>query len=201
LGGANIFFPLYLYLIFFGIAIYLLVIAIKNYPKTKIFLWPFSITAIAATAYFANKNLTDFSPQGRHLFLLMIPLGLIVYLSLSTLKPLWQRVAGIFMIVFVFVSSLFGLWLTVDKYYVKGTAYINQSNFGKNLADFSWKKISIENYHNLVEYIFNGNPIILNRYVVLAVGVILLLAIIITLFLISKNSPPTNGIKEKNVVN
>lgn len=189
LGGANIFLPLIFYLIFFAIIIFSFVLAFKSYRNNRIYLWPVIITILSAVLYFAYKNLSDYSPQGRHLFPLLFPICLILYLSLSALKHLWQKIFGILIISFVFFSSLYGFWLTISRYYVTGLAYVNQSNFGSVAEGFSWHIFSTKNYQNLILYIFNGNPYLLGIPVVIITAAILFFSLVLVFWSISKTNP------------
>ncbi len=116
-------------------------------PNSK-YLVSFSIILIASLLYFASKNLDDFSPQGRHLFPLLLPLAIIIFIGLGNLPTKISKFSFT-LPAFSLIASLYGLFLTLDKYYVKGTIYINQSNMGKYLPDFSWRHPSLAGFRSL----------------------------------------------------
>jgi hypothetical protein len=126
LGGANIFLPVYYYYLFYLTITGLFAVSLGS--KAKKYIIAFSIITILALIYFANKNLDDFSPQGRHLFPLLIPLSVIVNLGLNSLRSKWKRFVEIFLPILSFAASVTGILLTIDRYFIKGTAYVNLSS-------------------------------------------------------------------------
>lgn len=149
LGGANIFLSPVFYVVFFIAIITLIILAFRSFKQYQKYLISFIVILVASLIYFANKNLDDFSPQGRHLFPLMVPLAIVLFIGLINLPKKLSKVANIFLPVFSILASLYGLFLTLDQYYIKGLAYANQSNMVKFLPDFSWRHPSITNYRTL----------------------------------------------------
>lgn len=194
LGGASIFLPRIFYFIFFLIIIVCFLITVKNVKGNKYpeIIWSTIIVSVASLLYFANKNLYDFSPQGRHLFPLIIPLMTAVYFALSNLKRAKQIFFGLFLIVFGAISSIWGLVLIIDRYYVKGVAYSNISNSGKIVSSFSWLPIDSLKYNNLLNYIVEQNPVYFQNTILAAIAAIFIIsfALIIYFLLNSQSSPP-----------
>jgi len=196
LGGASILLPKIFYMIFFLLVIVCLFSSLTKIKQNKYseFVLSATVTSIAAILYFAYKNLYDFSPQGRHLFPLLIPLALVVYFGINKIKKIWQKIICLFLIIFGVFSSFWGLWLTVDQYYVRGIAYSNFSNSGKIVTDFSWRVFSLKNYEKLFSYIFDGNPPVLGQIAVVIAGVVLLLSLAIIFYRIIKTKSQTSAI-------
>ena len=186
LGGASIFLPLAFYIIFFLMIITCLYLVFKNIKQNRYseFVWSTIAVSLAAILYFANKNLHDFSPQGRHLFPLLIPLIAVIYLGLANLSKIWQKIISLFLIMFGVISSLWGLWLTVDQYYVRGVAYSNVSNSGKIVTVFSWRPIDFSKYNNLLNYIVKDNPIIFQNVMLVTLAFIFLLSLMLIIYFI-----------------
>jgi len=175
LGGANIFLPIYFYWLFYATLIVFVAKAGRVLGESRKYYLSFAIITVAALAYFANKNLDDFSPQGRHLFPLLIPLAVIIFYGLSDIREKFQKWWRLGLPIFALVSSLYGLFLTIDQYYVKGIAYANQSNKAAHLLNFSWWHPSREGFSDLIR---------LFRLPKYGVG-ILIVCLIITLLLFS----------------
>lgn len=186
LGGASIFLPIEFYLIFFLIMIVCLFLVFKNIKRIKHseFVWSTIIMSLTAIIYFADKNLDDFSPQGRHFFPLLVPLVAIVYFALSNIRKIWQKIIGTPLIIFTVLASIWGLWLTVDQYYVRGVAYSNASNSGKVVEAFSWRPIDLSEYSNLLNYIVKDNPVIFRNVTLMALAFIFLLSLILIIYFI-----------------
>ncbi|TSC92562.1 MAG: hypothetical protein Athens101428_828, partial [Candidatus Berkelbacteria bacterium Athens1014_28] len=136
---------------------------------------------IADLFIFVAKNLYDFSPQGRHLFPLIIPLAWLFFLAVDKIKLHWLPISAA---VFSILSSIFGLWLVVDSYYVRGVAYTMAGNIGKVAEGFTWGNLSVENYRNLINFIFWDNTKLFSPILVLIYFLIFLFAVV-TLFFIS----------------
>lgn len=193
LGGASIFLPRTFYIIFFLIIVACLYLVLKNIKQNKYseFIWSMIIMSVAVILYFANKNLYDFSPQGRHLFPLLIPLTTAVYFALSNIKSIWQKIISLFLIIFGVISSLWGLALTIDQYYIRGVAYSNVSNSGKIVTAFSWSPIDLSKYNNLLNYIVKENPIIFQNAMLIVMAAIFIISLIlIIIFVLSSQSAP-----------
>lgn len=191
LGGASIFLPLWFYLFFFAALLILIVIAVKYLRRGQntIFIWPFFLTLAVALIYFANKNLYDFSPQGRHLFPLLIPLSAVIFLGLASLKGVLQLISRVFLVLFSLIASIYSLWLLTDQYYVKGVAYSNLSNSGKVLQDFLWRPINFGKYLNLLNYITRDNPAIFGNIMLGFLTAILITAIILIFYFLLHIQP------------
>lgn len=193
LGGASIFLPRIFYIIFFLIIIACLYFVFKNIKQNNHseFIWSMAIVSVTAILYFANKNLYDFSPQGRHLFPLLIPIMAVIYFALLNFNKIWQKIIGLFLLLFAVISSLWGLWLTIDQYYVRGVAYSNINNSGKIVSAFSWSPIDFSKYNNLLNYIIKENPVIFQNVMlaIMAAIFIISLVLIIIFLLISQLAP------------
>ena len=168
LGGANIFLPLVFYIVFFGFLFFAVASAlyfslIKN--KKSFLLAALVSILVVNLLIFANKNLYDFSPQGRHFFPMLPILALLVFFGLKNFK---SNILPFGAVIFALVSSVFGLFSLTNQYYVSGAAYAMESNFGKVVEGFSWRFFSLSNYRNLLEYICLDNPNLFSTYFVLA---------------------------------
>lgn len=193
LGGASIFLPIIFYVIFFITITACLCLALKKIKQNKYseFVWAALIVSVFALIYFAGKNLYDFSPQGRHLFPLIIPLSAVIYLALSSLSNIRQKVIGVFLIVFNTTASLWGLMLVIDQYYVRGVAYSNAINSGKTVSAFSWRPVDLSKYNNLLNYIVNENPAIFqNMMLAIMIFVFFLSLILIIYFIFQTQDQP-----------
>lgn len=126
LGGANIFLPVYFYYCFYLTLAGLFIFSWRT--KWRQYIACFTIISVLALIYFANKNLDDFSPQGRHLFPLIIPLAVVVYLGLDNIQGKWKSFMTAFLPLLSLVASVTGIFLTIDHYFIKGIAYVNLSN-------------------------------------------------------------------------
>lgn len=150
LGGANIFLPKFFYLAFcllilipIGILVVSLFRKIKNLDREDWFLIIFFLVSFISLLVFANKNLTDFSPQGRHLFPLMIPLAGVLFFALSKFKN--SKILIIYPL-FSLISSIFGIYELIKGYYLLGNTYVNIQSpsdiYGKVINDFHWQEFS-----------------------------------------------------------
>ena len=150
LGGANIFLPKFFYLAFYllilipiGILVVNFIRNIRNLNRENWFFIIFFLISSVSLLVFANKNLTDFSPQGRHLFPLMIPLAGVLFFALSKSKNLKMP---IIYPLFSLASSVFGIYELIKGYYLLGNAYVNINSpsdiYEKLLADFHWQEFA-----------------------------------------------------------
>jgi len=172
LGGANIFMPWWFYLVFFLIVVAAIIraifLALRRRQNRAIVIW-LVVVLIINLAIFAWKNLFDFSPQGRHFFPMLIPLTWLIFLGLEKFRDsLTKKVLPVILIIFALFSSIWSLWLLVDSYYVKGVAYTMAGNFDKIVEGFRWRELGIENYRNLIAFIFMENTRFFSPYFVLA---------------------------------
>ena len=172
LGGANIFLPWWFYLIFYLIVAAAIIravfLAFCQRQDRVVVTW-LIVVLIINLAIFAEKNLYDFSPQGRHFFPMLILLAWLIFLGISGIKSSLARfVIVLFLPLFAVFASLSSLWLLVDSYYVKGTAYAMAGNFDKIVEGFRWRELGVENYRNLVAFIFIDNTRFFSAYFVLA---------------------------------
>lgn len=150
LGGANIFLPVYFYWLFYFFVLSLSALAFRTFKNNQKYLISFALIIALALLYFANKNLDDFSPQGRHLFPLIIPLAVVIFYGINNIKDKFQRWARLGLPIFSLLASLYGLFLIIDRYYVRGVAYVNDANKANFLASFSWRHPSLNAYSDLI---------------------------------------------------
>ena len=125
LGRLDIFFPSIFYIIFYLIVFGLISTSIfhsaKDFVKGKRgeFLFQFTIILFIAINFliFANKNLLDFSPQGRHLFPMLLPIFYLLYNGLKILPQRFSKALSTFLVSFSSFSVIFGAWLMLDRYH------------------------------------------------------------------------------------
>lgn len=189
LGGAIIFLPIIVYYIFYLLLFSPVVLALYNSFQLRsnrlqvaflfLLIW-------LSLLYFANKNLTDFSPQGRHLFPLLFVFAWLMYLGLCRLK---NRFLISISPLFSLVAAIYSLWFMVDRFYVKGSGYVSSSNFGNYLGDFSWRNLSPIKLEGLLNYIVNNNPKIFSFFpIIIYLLIFFILYFVIYIYIIwSKN--------------
>ena len=177
LGAVRILLPLFFYWAFYIALVVLALVGLwsiirKNRRDLPLFL--FSVFMIILDfAIFINKNLTDFSPQGRHLFPLLIPLALILILGLKNWPGKLKEYFLSSMVIINFVASLLGLFKIISGYFVTGLTWVIQTDWANKIAwvftfstdsankivpDFTFHKFTLENYQRLYLVVYNENP-------------------------------------------
>lgn len=125
LGRLDIFLPTVFYVLFYLIIILITIWALhsnKQNKKTILIVISILLLFLVNLLIFANKNLLDFSPQGRHLFPMLTPLAWILFLGLAKIK---SRVPKIAVLVFSFSATIWSL----------GSVYLNYKARGASLRE------------------------------------------------------------------
>ena len=160
LGRGNILLNPIFYYFFYSIILCLIISALFSIKKnrSKLFLIIFSlITIFAGFAVFVNKNLTDFSPQGRHLFPLIFPLIMIFLLGLKQKKN-WNIALIFSAVIFNFIALFAATFEVIRGYYVHGFAWTTGLSLDKLADNFSYHKFSVSNFSNLFLAVYKNSP-------------------------------------------
>ena len=168
LGGATIKMAGFYYLAFFLILSALIILAVlRGSKKYRPFILFSGLTIIVSLLMFASKNLYDFSPQGRHLFPIILPLSFLVSLGVSAISSeKIRKLASAVALVFIFFSVYSGLYYLLKGYYLTGSAYAIPYS-GPTLAGFSFWPIDLSAYYRLINFI-NFNSIWANYWTIFA---------------------------------
>lgn len=137
LGGANIYLPLIFYWLFYLINLVLFIFSLIK-KDNRVYIYSFLILSVTFILYFANKNLDDFSPQGRHLFPLLVPLSVVLFLGLGELKKLSAKIVYVVLVSFGLLSSMVGLLLTYTSYYVQQEKGVGATSVRGLWNNLSW---------------------------------------------------------------
>jgi 4-amino-4-deoxy-L-arabinose transferase-like glycosyltransferase len=175
LGGADIYFPVLFYWLFFLFNFTLILIAFMR-KRQRHYIFILLIVSAAFLLYFANKNLDDFSPQGRHLFPLLVPLSVALFLGLSTLRGLYFKTTGILMVGFSLLASLTGLLLTCTSYYIQSKKGIPLSGLKGLATSLRWI-LSGDSWKMLIDKLALGT----GQSAVLVIAIIALLSSLVFL--------------------
>jgi len=162
-GALKILLPLFFYYAFYIALIVIVLVGLRFIIKKNrrdLLLFLFSIFIILLDfSIFINKNLTDFSPQGRHLFPLLIPLSVMIILSLKNWPEKPRKYFLSSLIVVGFVANFFSVLYLVRDYFISGKAWAIQTDWANKIApDFSYHKLTLANYQKLYFAVYAGNP-------------------------------------------
>ncbi len=118
LGKLDIFLPTIFYILFFLISVMLFFSAALA-KKNRVLVFLVLLLFVANFLIFANKNLVDFSPQGRHLFPMLVPLAWIFYLGAAKIKNI---VVKILIFGFSVSAAIWSLAVVYFKYKAQGAS-------------------------------------------------------------------------------
>jgi len=122
---------------------------------------------------FIRKNLVDFSPQGRHLFPLLIPIAVILILTLKNWPGKIQKYLLSSMIIASIFANVYALTYLIRGYFVTGTAWatttdwanrigsvftFNTDPVNKLVPDFTFDNLTSSNYALIYSAIYADNP-------------------------------------------
>lgn len=162
LGGVKILLPLIFYYYFYTTLIIFLILGVwqlikKNHSHLLLFLFSLLIILLDFII-FINKNLTDFSPQGRHLFPLLIPMSVMMIIAIKNWAGRIKRYFLSFIIAISLIANLYATLYIIGGYYINGTAWAVGSAAGKTVPDFSFHNLFYDNYHKLFSVIYADAP-------------------------------------------
>jgi len=170
----------------------------KNRSDLSIFL--FSLFIVFFDFFiFIRKNLVDFSPQGRHLFPLLIPIAVVLVLALKNWPGRIQKYLLSSMIVISLVANFYALLNFIGGYFITGLAWATTTDWANRIGSvftfstnpvnkivpgFTFHEFTLSNYKKLYFAIYDGNPaysIYLSAIsaILLLVSVIMVLRILI----------------------
>jgi hypothetical protein len=177
LGGANIFLPLIFYVLFYVTLFLGFILSIYRSifnKKLRVLIYGSALVLALNLLLFGYKNLSDFSPQGRHFFPMIPIVALLLFLGFEKIKSKIPMVTILFFSIF---ASIYSLILLINNYFVFGTAYTMAGN-SDNIADgFSWQIMRWGNYLNLIDTVFNGNSKLFSVYLTLAYFLLFLILV------------------------
>jgi len=128
LGSVDIFLPSFFYLLFLLILIFLICkifVDRKEKQRSEIFLTLFFlIFLIVDFLIFARKNLIDFSPQGRHLFPMLVPLAWVLFLGARKIR---NHLVLLVIAAFSLFSAIWALAVVYQKYRIEGLVSFHQN--------------------------------------------------------------------------
>jgi len=176
-GAMSIPLPTFVYQIFYISLIVTVLVGLyfiikKNRRDLPPFLFSIFIILLGF-ALFINKNLTDFSPQGRHLFPLLIPLSVILILALKNWPGKLKKYFLSAIVVLSFIANFFALLYLVSGYYITGRGWMiepfwqekiawvftfSTNRADKIVSDFTFHNFTLGNYKKLYSAVYFGNP-------------------------------------------
>lgn len=129
LGRLDIFLPNLFYVGFYIIvmsllffSVYRAIIGLKKDGEKLYFGLVFAIVVLLVINFylFTQKNLLDFSPQGRHLYPMLLPITWLLYNGIKVLGKKAKKFIAITLVFFATLSSFWALWLLIDRYWPAG---------------------------------------------------------------------------------